>query len=122
MRDVVNALMAVLFPLSYVLILLTTCIFIFSIMAMGLFGGKLHACSSPVADYPLGKAHCAGVYIVGDGAAEAHSSYRQGAVLAQTVHWGFLAPSAWAPPRYNFDSVAESMVRQAGRSDDGLGR
>jgi hypothetical protein len=108
MRDVATALIAVLYPLSYVIILLATCILIFAIVGMGMYGGKMHACSNPVADNPFGKAHCAGIYVVG--AVEAKAAYQQGLTPPETVHVGYLVANTWAPPRYNFDSVSDSMV------------
>ena len=65
MRDVVNALIAVFIPLSYVLMFLAVLILAFSIIAVGVFGGKLSKCSNPIADFPLGKAQCAGMYVLG---------------------------------------------------------
>ena len=53
MREVCSALVAVMIPLSYVLAFLFTFILAFSILAVGLFGGKLSSCSNPVANYPL---------------------------------------------------------------------
>lgn len=108
-----TALIAVLYPLSYIIILLATCILIFAIAGMGMYGGKMHACSNPVADNPFGKVQCAGVYVVG--AMEAQAAYRQGLAPPNTVHVGYLLPNTWAPPRYNFDSVSDSMVSSASR-------
>ena len=111
MRDVVNALIAVIIPLSYVLVFLSTCILAFSIVAVGVFGGKLNSCSNPVALYPLGKAECAGVFILGSVKTASFGRPSFGvAQERQTVHVGFPVPNAWAPPRNNFDSIATSFV------------
>ena len=103
MRDVVNALIAVFIPLSYVLMFLAVLILAFSIIAVGVFGGKLSKCSNPIADFPLGKAQCAGMYVLG---AVETAAGRQ----LESVHSGFVVPNVWAPPRENFDSVGSAFL------------
>ena len=109
MRDVVNALIAVMHPMSYILVLLCTLVLASSIVAVGAFGGRLHACSNPVAAYPLGKRECSGFYVLGSVEAAAARAEGKSLAPAGTVHTAFAVPNAWIPPRDNFDSLSDAF-------------
>lgn len=89
MRVVIDALISTLAPVAYVILFSTFTFLVFSLIGMGLFGGKMYRCTSPVADYPLGKRECFGNYVYDE---------------------GILAPSAWVNPPFNFDSFSSASL------------
>jgi hypothetical protein len=90
MRMIVDALVRTLSPLVYVVLFLIFTIVIFSLIGVGLFGGKLHACNNPSVGHPMGKADCANIYFTGD---------------------GLVMPSSWDTPyMFNFDSYGMSLI------------
>jgi hypothetical protein len=60
MRLIIDALVLTLEPIFYVLLFLFFTLVVFGLIAMGLFGGKLFACTSANVAYPNGKTACAG--------------------------------------------------------------
>ncbi|EKX35351.1 hypothetical protein GUITHDRAFT_166006 [Guillardia theta CCMP2712] len=89
MRVVIDALISTLLPVWYVIIFAVFTFIVGALMAVGLFGGKLKYCNTPVADFPLGKKECMGYY-VNDA--------------------GYMIPSAWNNPDFNFDSFYSAMI------------
>ena len=90
MRVVIDALISTLQPLVYVIMFLLFTLIVFSVIAMGLFGGKLHSCNDPVVVYPLGKLECSGVFVRDD---------------------GVVMPSQWSPPyTFSFDNYGLSFL------------
>ena len=90
MRVVIDALISTLQPLVYVILFLIFTLFIFSLMAMGLFGGKLHSCNDPSVAYPMGKADCVHIFVTEE---------------------GVVMPSSWDTPyTFNFDTYTDSLI------------
>lgn len=60
MRVVIDALIATLAPVIYV-ILFSICTYItFALIGMGIFGGKMSSCTQPGAEFPMGRIQCTG--------------------------------------------------------------
>eukprot|EP00960_Hanusia_phi_P041224 754897-Hanusia_phi.AAC.1 len=89
MRVVIDALISTLLPVWYVIIFAIFTFIVGALMAVGIFGGKLKYCSTPVADFPLGKRECVGTYVVDS---------------------GYMIPSAWNNPDFNFDSFYNAII------------
>ena len=90
MRVVIDALISTLQPLVYVILFLVFTLVVFSLIAMGLFGGKLHTCDNLAVVWPMGKSHCSNVRIRDD---------------------GILMPSVWDKPyTFGFDNYSDSMI------------
>lgn len=90
MRVVIDALVATIAPVTYVIVFACTTFAVFSLVGMGLFGGKMFYCSTPGAEYPGGKTECSGSHVDMDS--------------------GIMKPRAWIKPTYNFDSSTSSFV------------
>ena len=93
MRVVIDALLATLQPIAYVVLFLIFTLVVFGLIAIGVFGGKLFSCNNPNVVYPGGRRECAGVWTMADGNSN-----------------GVVMPSVWDNPYYfNFDSFASSF-------------
>lgn len=90
MRVVIDALVATMAPVAYVILFACATFAVFSLIGMGLLGGKLFSCSMPGAEWPGGKLECSGNHL--------------------DLETGVMFPRAWIKPTYNFDSSAESVV------------
>ena len=90
MRDVIDALLRTLAPVAYVVLFSVFTFIVFSLVGMGLFGGKLYRCTTPGAEYPGGKTECSGFH-----------------VLADT---GFMLQRVWDRPPHHFDTFSASMT------------
>lgn len=90
MRIVIDALVATTAPVAYVILFACATFAVFSLIGMGLLGGKLFYCSQPGAEWPGGKLQCSGNHI--------------------DMETGIMFPRAWIKPSHNFDSSAESIV------------
>lgn len=97
MRAVIDALMGTLRPVLYVILFLTLTMIVFSLIGMGLFGGRFYHCSSqdllyyttdPAVSFPSGKRECMGFAVQDNG------------VLLQR---------SWINYPYNFDTFYNSM-------------
>ena len=84
-----QALIATLPPMAYVIFLWLMLAVVFALLGMALFGDLLFRCSSG-AEYPEGKAECSGY--------QSESSV------------GILLPRAWYSPSYNFDSFPTALL------------
>jgi hypothetical protein len=60
MRVVIDALIATLAPVIYVIVFSVCTYITFALIGMGLFGGRMSSCSQPGAEYPFGKTQCTG--------------------------------------------------------------
>jgi len=90
MRVVIDALICTLQPLVYVILFLVFTLVIFSLMAMGLFGGKLYTCNDPSLAHPMGKAECSHYWVRDD---------------------GVILPSAWERPyTFHFDTYGGALM------------
>ena len=85
----VQALVATLPPMAYVVALWMIVVVVFAILGMAIFGELLFRCTYG-AEYPAGKVECSG--------------------YETDVSRGILMPRAWITPTYNFDSFSAAML------------
>ena len=89
MRVIIDALINTLQPIYYVILFLVFTLVVFSLIAMGLFGGKLHTCTNPAVVYPFGKTECSNFFVRDD---------------------GVVLPSEWEKPyHFDFDDYSSSL-------------
>ena len=60
MRLIIDALLTTLQPIAYVILFLIFTLVVFGLIAIGVFGGKLFACTNTNVVYPEGKKMCSG--------------------------------------------------------------
>jgi len=90
MRVVIDALIATLAPVLYVIIFSLTTFFVAALIGMGLMGGKMSYCSGTGAEYPGGRTQCVNTWISEDN--------------------GVLRPRAWLKPYHHFDTLPDAIL------------
>ena len=88
----VNAFIGTLQPIAYVILYAVVTYSVFALMAMSIFGGHFYKCSTPGAEFPSGKAHCAGSHALEIGAT------------------AYLVPRSWDNPSFHFDDFSTSVL------------
>eukprot|EP00283_Hemiselmis_rufescens_P001020 CAMPEP_0173470360 /NCGR_PEP_ID=MMETSP1357-20121228/77838_1 /TAXON_ID=77926 /ORGANISM="Hemiselmis rufescens, Strain PCC563" /LENGTH=1141 /DNA_ID=CAMNT_0014438635 /DNA_START=15 /DNA_END=3438 /DNA_ORIENTATION=+ len=89
MRVIIDALIATLAPVAYVVLFSSVTYVVFALIGMGLLKGRMFRCSGPGAEYPAGLAECSSNWITPE---------------------SLLMPRAWDKPPHNFDTWQDSVV------------
>ena len=103
----IEAFIATLKPVYYVLIYTFITYFVFSLVGMSLFGGLFFRCSTkgPGVEYPGGKAQCSGAHMMDMTFA---SSHREEDAMATSI--AYMVPRSWENPPFHFDTFTYALL------------
>ena len=88
----IDAFIGTLQPIGYVLLYTAVTYGVFAMLGMSFFGGRFYSCSTPGAEYPGGKALCAGSHVL------------------QESDTAYLVPRCWDNPIFHFDDLSSSLL------------
>ena len=97
-RLLMEALLSTLEPVGHVMVFQLFNILLWALLAKELFGGRMHRCSGPGAEYPAGKALCSGNFV---------SIAEEARELPRDV---LLMPRAWIRPQIHFDDLYNAFL------------